>query len=101
MLQMDRKQRGLLLIATGVVLFAISLVMLLYFGDFYLIALAIMFVSVVFIGLGTALAKGIDASIEIPRDDCYYCSGTGKIESEGEQTTCPRCGGTGLAREDD
>lgn len=98
---MDRKQRGLILIAIGFVLFAVSLIMLLYFGDLYLIALFIMFASVVFIGLGTALAKGIDASIEIPKDECYYCNGSGKVDYEGELTTCPRCGGTGLARTDD
>ena len=90
---MDRKQRGLLLIATGVLLFAISLVMLLYFGDFYLIALAIMFVSVVFIGLGTALAKGIDASIEIPRDDCR--TGTGALADRSCTHQPPDCRAAG------
>ncbi|TFG31571.1 30S ribosomal protein S27ae [Candidatus Thorarchaeota archaeon] len=33
----------------------------------------------------------------MPHDDCYYCEGDGMIDSE----TCPRCGGTGLARNDD
>jgi hypothetical protein len=98
---MERKQRGLLLAATGVLIFAISLVLLLYFADLYLIALVSLFIGVVLIGMGTALAKDIDASIEIPRDDCYYCRGTGKIGSDDEVETCPRCGGTGLARHDD
>ncbi|MHA1938206.1 MAG: hypothetical protein ACW97O_08330, partial [Candidatus Thorarchaeota archaeon] len=72
---MERKKRGLLLAASGVLLFVISLVLLLYFVDLYLIALVIMFIGVVLIGMGTALAKEIDASIELPSDDCYYCKG--------------------------
>jgi hypothetical protein len=98
---MERRRRGLLLASSGVLLFAISLVLLLYFVDFYLIALVNMFIGVVLIGMGTALIKEIDASIEMPSDDCYYCKGTGKIGSGDETETCPRCGGTGLSRQDD
>jgi hypothetical protein len=98
---MERKKRGLLLVVAGVLIFAVSLVLLLYFADLYFISLVSLFVGVVLIGMGTALAKEIDASIEIPRDDCYYCRGTGKIGTEDEVETCPRCGGTGLARQDD
>ena len=98
---MERKKRGLFLAAIGVLLFVISLVLLLYSADLYLIALVNLFVGVVLIGMGTALAKEIDASIELPRDDCYYCKGTGMIGSGDEMETCPRCGGTGLARQDD
>ncbi len=98
---MERKKRGLLLASAGVLLFVISLVLLLYFADLYLIALVMMFIGVVLIGMGTALVKGIDASIEMPSDDCYYCRGIGKIGSGDEIETCPRCGGTGLSRQDD
>ncbi|MFX0055500.1 MAG: hypothetical protein ACFFAX_00085 [Promethearchaeota archaeon] len=98
---MERKKRGLLLAVTGILIFAVSLVLLLYFADLYFIALVSLFIGVVLIGMGTALAKEIDASIEMPRDDCYYCRGKGKIGSEDEEEICPRCGGTGLARRDD
>jgi ribosomal protein S27AE len=98
---MERKERGLLFVVAGILIFAISLVLLLYFADFYFIALVSLFIGVVLIGTGTALAKEIDASIEMPIDECYYCRGTGKIGSEDEEETCPRCGGTGLARQDD
>jgi hypothetical protein len=98
---MERKKRGLLFVVAGILIFAISLILLLYFSDFYFIALVSLFIGVVLIGTGTALAKEMDASIEIPRDDCYYCRGTGKIGSDEEEETCPRCGGTGLARQDD
>ncbi len=100
-LKMVRKKRGLLIATIGVLLFVISLVLLLYFNDLYFFALLNMFIGVVLIGMGTALAKEIDASIELPRDDCYYCKGTGNIGSGDEVETCPRCGGTGLARQDD
>ncbi|MFW9890537.1 MAG: hypothetical protein ACFFER_20375 [Candidatus Thorarchaeota archaeon] len=98
---MERKKRGVLLVGAGILIFAVSIVLLLYFVDLYFIALVSSFIGVVVIGMGTALAKEIDASIEMPRDDCYYCRGTGKIGSEDEEETCPRCGGTGLARQDD
>jgi membrane protein implicated in regulation of membrane protease activity len=98
---MVRKRRGLLLAILGVLLFVISLLLLLYFSDLYFSGLLIMFIGVVLIGMGTALAKEIDASLELPRDDCYYCGGAGKIGSGVEMETCPRCGGTGLARKDD
>jgi len=98
---MERKKRGLLLVLAGVLVFAVSLVLLLYFDDLYFIALVSLFIGVVLIGIGTALAKEMDASIEMPREDCYYCRGTGKIDAEDQEETCPRCGGTGLAREDD
>ena len=98
---MERKKRGLLLAVAGVSIFAVSLVLLLYFADLYFISLVSLFIGVVLIGMGTAVAKEIDASIEMPKDDCYYCRGTGKIRPEDKEETCPRCGGTGLARQDD
>ncbi|MFQ5885368.1 MAG: hypothetical protein ACE5IO_09760 [Thermoplasmata archaeon] len=101
MLRMDRKRRGLILAACGILLLVLSFAVLLNFADLYLPSLIIMFVAVVLIGIGTALAKGFDATIEVPRETCYYCNGTGKIGTEDEPETCPRCGGTGLARSDD
>lgn len=79
----------------------LSFFILLSYSEYYLASLALMFVSVVLIGLGTALAKDMDSSIEAPKEECYYCNGTGKIQSGEEFETCPRCGGTGLARPDD
>ncbi|MHA2140736.1 MAG: hypothetical protein ACXADC_02140 [Candidatus Thorarchaeota archaeon] len=98
---MERRRRGLFLATIGFLVFVISLVLLLYFAELYLLALLLLFVGVVFIGMGTALAKEIDASIELPSDDCYYCRGTGKIGSGDKEETCPRCGGTGISRQDD
>jgi len=99
--KMERKGRGLVLAVCGVALLILSFFVLLSYADFYLASLALMFVSVVLIGLGTALAKGIDSTIEAPKDECYYCSGTGRIQAGEETEICPRCGGTGLARPDD
>jgi hypothetical protein len=98
---MERKNRGLVLAVCGVALLILSFFILLSYAEYYLASLALMFVSVVLIGLGTALAKGIDSTIVPPKDECYYCSGTGKIQSGEEMEICPRCGGTGLARADD
>ncbi|MFX0108681.1 MAG: hypothetical protein ACFE7R_10375 [Candidatus Hodarchaeota archaeon] len=98
---MERKQKGLILVIFGIVFFIISIVTLVYFSELYLPSLLLMFVAVVFIGVGTAIAKNIDASIEMPTDKCYYCKGTGKISGALEEEICPRCGGTGKARVDD
>ena len=100
---MERKQIGLLSIIIGVILFILGLFVLLPIEDFYLLSLFILFIACVLIALGSALIKGIDVSLETPSGDCYYCKGTGMIkglEGEGAET-CPRCGGTGLARADD
>jgi len=53
------------------------------------------------IGIGSAIVKGIEVSLDIPEGECYYCNGSGKIGKSEEQETCPRCGGSGLARSDD
>lgn len=94
---MERFQLGLIFILSGSLLFVISLLMLLMIQSLYLLSLFIMFLSVVGIAVGFAYAKGVDKSLDVPSDDCYYCKGTGMINGE----TCPRCGGTGLARSDD
>ena len=94
---MERSRLGLVFILVGVILFVISFFVLLSFNDLYLHSLFAMFLSVVLIAIGFAYAKGVDSSIDYPSDDCYHCKGTGKVNTE----TCPRCGGTGIAREDD
>ncbi|MGQ4872241.1 MAG: hypothetical protein ACP6IT_10480, partial [Candidatus Thorarchaeota archaeon] len=65
--------------------------------DAYLLALVLMFVGVVMIGAGAALAKGFDKNLDLPSEECYFCSGTGTVDSPTGRVPCPRCGGTGIA----
>ncbi len=94
---MERSRLGLVFILLGAILFVISFFVLLSYTDLYLLSLFIMFLSVILIAIGFAYAKGVDSSIDYPTDDCYHCKGSGKVNTE----TCPRCGGTGIARLDD
>ncbi|MFW9927352.1 MAG: hypothetical protein ACFFDM_11415 [Candidatus Thorarchaeota archaeon] len=94
---MKRKMVGTGLIAIGLVIFVVTLFVLLPIPTYYLASLFILFVAVVLIGVGAAFAKGVDKSLDLPSDECYYCNGTGKKDTE----LCPRCGGSGLARPDD
>ncbi|MHA1484453.1 MAG: hypothetical protein ACTSPR_03935 [Candidatus Thorarchaeota archaeon] len=94
---MDRKKKGFTFAILGIMLFLLSLVLLLQMPDFYLGSLMIMFVAVVFIGLGGALAKGYDITLETTTEECYFCKGSGKIEGRETSEVCPRCGGTGKA----
>lgn len=94
---MKRKKVGTGLIAIGLVIFVVTLFVLLPIPTYYLASLFILFVAVVLIGVGAAFAKGVDKSLDLPSDECYYCNGTGKKEAD----ICPRCGGSGLARPDD
>ena len=98
---MDRLRTGIIFAILGVVIFFVSLYILWSFEPLYLISLIMMFSAVVLIGLGSALAKGFDRSIDVESDLCYYCEGTGKIKGVEGPETCPRCGGTGFARPDD
>ena len=98
---MDRMRIGIILTIVGVLVFIVSLYILLNFVELYLPSLLALFLAVVLIGLGSALAKGFDRSIDVQTDLCYYCEGTGKIQGVEGSETCPRCGGTGLARPDD
>lgn len=98
---MDRMRTSIILVILGVILFFVSLYILWNFEFLYLISLLIMFLAVVLIGIGSALAKGFDRSIDVESDSCYYCKGTGKIKGVEGPETCPRCGGTGLSRPDD
>lgn len=86
---------GPVLVIVGAAALVISLFVLLPWN--YILSLLFMFVAVVLIGIGVAFTKEVDKSLDAPREDCYYCSGSGKVEGD----TCPRCGGTGLARPDD
>lgn len=95
--KMERRKVGPGLIVIGILLFIVSLFIILPNPIFYLASLFAMFVAVVLIGVGAAFAKGVDSSLDIPSDECYYCKGSGKKDDE----VCPRCGGSGLARPDD
>lgn len=94
---MERSHLGSVFILIGAILFIISLFVLLSYSDLYLLSLFVMFLSVILIAIGYAYAKGVDSSIDYPSDDCLHCKGAGKVNTE----TCPRCGGTGIARVDD
>ena len=96
-IKMERKKVGPGLILIGAILFVLSLFVLLPIQSFYLASLFVMFIAVILIGVGAAFLKGVEGSLDMPSDDCYYCEGTGTKDSE----VCPRCGGTGLARPDD
>ncbi len=98
---MTKRTRGLILAGLGVMLFVAAILALLYVQGLYLASLLMLFVSVVLIGVGTAFIKGVDGSMDLPSDDCYYCKGTGMIAGIDGNETCPRCAGTGLARADD
>ena len=98
---MERQTIGILLAIVGVVLCLGTLFFVLPMPGMYIISLFMMFVAVVLVGVGAAFARNAEKSLEVPSDDCYYCKGTGKVKSGEEFGTCPRCGGTGLARPDD
>ncbi len=98
---MERRNIGILLAIFGVALFLGTLFIILPIPGLYIISLFLMFVAVVLVGVGAAFARGVENSLDVPSDECYYCRGTGKIKSGEEFGTCPRCGGSGLARPDD
>lgn len=98
---MERSRRGLLIAIIGVILFLVAMFVILPVNELYVVALLIMFIGITLIGTGGAIAKGFDKSLDVPESDCYYCNGTGKIKGAEGMETCPRCGGTGLARPDD
>ncbi len=98
---MERRKKGFTFAILGILLFLISLVLLLQIPDFYLGSLVTMFVAVVLIGLGGAIAKGYDTKLETTIEECYFCNGSGKIEAAKGSEVCPRCGGTGRALPED
>ncbi len=95
---MERKQNAGLITVFGVILFLFSFFFVLQIPELYILSLVLMFVGVIMIGIGGAILKGFDKSLDEPVEQCYYCKGTG---SDSEGGICPRCGGTGFARQDD
>ena len=100
-LKMDRKTIGPLLAIFGVALCLGSLLFVLPIPELYIISLFMIFFAVVLVGVGAAFTREADSSLDVPSDDCYYCKGSGKVKSGETFDTCPRCGGSGLARPDD
>ena len=98
---MERRKKGFTFAILGILLFLISSVLLLQIPDFYLGSLITMFIAVVLIGLGGAIAKGYDIKLETTTEECYFCNGSGKIEAIEGSEICPRCGGTGKALPED
>ncbi|MGY5861887.1 MAG: hypothetical protein RTU09_05895 [Candidatus Thorarchaeota archaeon] len=98
---MERKKNGFTFAVVGILLFLLSLVLMLQIPDFYLGSLVTMFIAVVLIGLGGAIAKGYDIKIETVTEECYFCKGSGKIGGVEGSEVCPRCGGTGKALPED
>ncbi|MHA1936014.1 MAG: hypothetical protein ACW97A_12085 [Candidatus Thorarchaeota archaeon] len=98
---MNRKNQGSLLVLVGLASFFSSLFLILPLPGFYLLSLIIMFGGVILVGVGSAIARGFDNSLDSPRSECYYCNGSGKHTIGEEEELCPRCGGTGFARQDD
>ena len=98
---MERRKKGFTFAVLGISLFVISLMLLLQIPDLYLGSLLTMFIAVVFIGLGGAIAKGYDIKLESATEECYFCNGLGKIKTIDGSEICPRCGGTGKALPED
>jgi hypothetical protein len=95
---MERSKLGFALAITGIIVLLVSLFIVLPLsGIFYVISLFGMFAGIVMIAIGIALSKGMEQSLGIEREKCYYCDGSGKVNQE----TCPRCGGTGITPSED
>jgi len=98
---MERRKKGFIFAVLGILLFLISLMIMLQIPDFYFGSLVTMFIAVVLIGLGGAIAKGYDIRLETTTEECYFCNGSGKIDGVEGSEVCPRCGGTGKALPED
>ena len=98
---MERRKKGFIFAILGMLLFLICLMLLLQIPDLYLGSLLTMFIAVVLIGLGGAIAKGYDIDLETTTKECYFCKGSGRIEVSDGSNFCPRCGGTGKAIPED
>lgn len=95
---MERRQKAGVITILGLLLFLFSFIFILQIPELYLLSLVIMFIGVIMIGIGGAILKGFDKSLDEPTEECYYCRGTG-IADDG--ITCARCGGTGLTPPDE
>jgi hypothetical protein len=98
---MSRRVRGTSLLVLGAITFVFSFLMLLPIEAMYLVSLVVMFGGIVLVGIGGAMAKGFETSLDSSAGACYFCKGTGKVPGVKGPETCPRCGGTGKARSDD
>ena len=98
---MNRKTQAYLLVLLGLALFFSSLFLILPLPGFYLLSLVFMFGGIILVGVGGAVARGFDESLDSPTNECYYCNGSGKHTIGEVEEKCPRCGGTGIARQDD
>jgi hypothetical protein len=98
---MSRKVKGGGLLIAGVIIFGFSFLMMLPIEGLYVVSLAVMFGGIVLVGIGGAMAKGYESSLDAPAGDCYFCKGTGKVPGVKGPETCPRCGGTGKSRPDE
>ncbi|TFG11301.1 hypothetical protein EU537_12745 [Candidatus Thorarchaeota archaeon] len=96
---MRKKEKGAILLGLGAVIFLASIILILPIAEYYVLSLILMFVGIILLGIGGAIVKGYDQSLDSEREMCYYCNGTGKAEESGEEIICPRCGGTGIAPE--
>ena len=82
----------------GVLVFLVSLFIVLPLSELYYVpSLSGMFAGIVLIAIGVAVSKGVGKSMEVQRNDCYYCKGSGSVSGEA----CPRCGGTGITPVDE
>ncbi len=97
---MEKKNKGAVLLGLGAVAFLASIALILPIPEYYLLSLVLTFVGIVLLGIGGAMIKGFDRSLDPEREACYYCKGTGRVEEAGEENVCPRCGGTGIAPEE-
>ena len=98
---MDRTVRGAVAALTGAIVFLLSLFFLLPVPILYVPSLLLMFVGVIMIGVGSAVAKGFDKNLDEVGIQCYFCKGTGRIDGINGKEVCPRCGGSGAGRSDD
>jgi hypothetical protein len=95
---MEKSRLGLVSAVIGIAIFLVSLFIVLPLsGIFYVPSLFGMFAGIVMIAVGVALSKGMEQSLGIENEKCYYCNGSGKVNTE----TCPRCGGTGISPDED
>lgn len=98
---MDRTARGAAAALVGAIVFLVSLFFLLPVPILYVPSLLLMFIGVVIIGVGSAVAKGFDKNLDEVSIQCYFCKGSGRIDGINGKEVCPRCGGSGVGRSDD
>ena len=78
---MERKETAMILTVLGTLIFLISFFFVFQIPELYIVSLGLMFVGVIMIGIGGAILKGFDKSLDEPEEQCYYCSGSGKTSA--------------------